>query len=110
MIPMIYLDFEMRRDYISRNLCENRNKPSLDCNGKCYLAKKIAAAQEQEERQAECDFMGKLVEVAASFPLFEIVNAPAASSGLISVLSTYAYKNAFLGSLQPKSIFRPPIV
>ncbi len=24
-------------DYIAKELCENRNKPVLDCNGVCYL-------------------------------------------------------------------------
>lgn len=109
MIPMIYLDFELRRDYISRNLCENRNKPLLNCNGKCYLSKKIAAAQEEEERQAECDFMGKLIEVAANLPLFEIIKAPVAPAGSIVLDSDFYYNNIFIGSLQPEGIFRPPI-
>jgi hypothetical protein len=59
-IPLLYLDFEIRRDYIVANLCENRNRPQLNCNGKCYLAKKIAEAKKQEERQAESDYLNKL--------------------------------------------------
>jgi CarboxypepD_reg-like domain len=38
---VVYLDFEMRKDYIIKNLCENRFKPQLNCNGQCYLAKKL---------------------------------------------------------------------
>lgn len=31
------------RAYIAATLCENRDKPQLHCDGKCYLAKKLAA-------------------------------------------------------------------
>lgn len=32
--------------------CENRNKPELHCNGKCYLEKKIAGAEDGEGKTA----------------------------------------------------------
>ena len=54
-IPVLCLDYEMRKEYIAKYHCVNKNKPQLHCNGKCYLAKRIAAAQEQEQRQAERD-------------------------------------------------------
>ena len=40
-------------EYISQELCENKDKPELDCNGKCYLIKQTRALQEeQEEKEA----------------------------------------------------------
>jgi hypothetical protein len=33
--------------YIAAVLCENRDKPALKCDGKCYLRKKMAAAQQE---------------------------------------------------------------
>jgi len=30
------------RTYIRLSLCENRNRPQLHCDGKCYLKKKLA--------------------------------------------------------------------
>lgn len=40
-------------DYISQELCENKDKPELECNGKCYLYKQTRAVQEeQEEKEA----------------------------------------------------------
>jgi hypothetical protein len=33
--------FELKRDYIAKNLCENRDKPQLNCCGKCYLRKQL---------------------------------------------------------------------
>ncbi len=36
-------------DYIVNNLCENKNKPALNCNGKCYLSKLLAQESKQNE-------------------------------------------------------------
>lgn len=37
----VLMDFQWRQDYIAVVLCENRDKPDLECNGKCYLAKQL---------------------------------------------------------------------
>ena len=37
--------YTINKDYIAKNLCENRDKPKLLCNGKCQLAKKMAAEE-----------------------------------------------------------------
>lgn len=49
--PLVYLDYNLRKDYIAKNLCQNRNRPSMHCNGKCYLSKQLAKAAEQKEAQ-----------------------------------------------------------
>lgn len=33
--------YQVNKDYIAKNLCENRNKPELNCCGKCYLRKQL---------------------------------------------------------------------
>jgi hypothetical protein len=38
----VILGYEINKDYISKNLCENRAKPSCCCHGSCYLKKKLA--------------------------------------------------------------------
>jgi len=35
------IEYFVNYDYIVEQLCENRSKPVLACNGKCYLAKEI---------------------------------------------------------------------
>ncbi|UJH68468.1 hypothetical protein [Allomuricauda sp. SCSIO 65647] len=37
-------------DYITNVLCENRDKPQLQCNGKCYLSKQLAKEAEQNDQ------------------------------------------------------------
>lgn len=36
-------------DYIVKELCENREKPQMQCNGKCHLMKELAKASEGEK-------------------------------------------------------------
>ncbi|MEQ3656569.1 MAG: hypothetical protein ABNH00_11950 [Dokdonia sp.] len=43
-------DYVANYDYIIKVLCENKDKPELKCNGKCYLSKQLAKeAQESDE-------------------------------------------------------------
>ena len=44
---LVVLDYSIIKEYISKNLCENRTKPKLHCNGKCQLMKKMAAEENQ---------------------------------------------------------------
>ena len=47
----VYLGFEANQNYIAKALCENRDKPQLHCEGKCYLMKKLKQAQDKEQKQ-----------------------------------------------------------
>lgn len=44
-------------DYVAKRLCENRSRPAMHCNGKCYLYKQLAKAegsgQNNKQRLAE---------------------------------------------------------
>lgn len=43
-----YLDYQVNFEYISAFLCENKDKPALECNGKCYLSKALKDTQDKE--------------------------------------------------------------
>src|SRR6201996_7324458 len=59
----IYAGFELNQKYIAENLCVNRNKPWLHCNGKCYFAKKLKQAQEKQNSE-ESQSQKNLFQVA----------------------------------------------
>lgn len=46
----IYADFYLNQEYIAAELCENKDKPILKCNGKCQLMKSL---EKDSERQQE---------------------------------------------------------
>jgi hypothetical protein len=62
-VPALFLNYELRKDYIIQNFCENKNRPELKCDGQCYLAKQIKAAQDEDERKATDSFLSKLYQV-----------------------------------------------
>jgi len=39
LVPII--EYHANYEYIATVLCENRDKPYLECNGKCYLEKQL---------------------------------------------------------------------
>lgn len=43
------LDYVLNYDYIAKELCENKTKPELKCNGKCHLVNELAKAAEDEK-------------------------------------------------------------
>jgi Na+/citrate or Na+/malate symporter len=47
----VFAGFELNQKYIAAELCENKNKPELHCNGKCFLMKKLKQAQDKEQKQ-----------------------------------------------------------
>jgi len=47
----VFAGFEMNESYIAKELCVNKNKPELHCNGRCYLMNKLKQAQDKEQKQ-----------------------------------------------------------
>ncbi len=43
--------FKANQTYISETMCINRDKPMLNCDGKCVLAQKIKQAENRRENQ-----------------------------------------------------------
>ncbi len=44
-----FVDYAINKDYIVKNLCENRKKPKLNCNGKCHLMKQLKKASAENQ-------------------------------------------------------------
>ncbi|HXA02497.1 MAG TPA: hypothetical protein VNW99_10950 [Cytophagaceae bacterium] len=47
---MPYLSYKVNFKYISTVLCENKNKPVLQCHGKCHLQKELRKTAEEESK------------------------------------------------------------
>jgi hypothetical protein len=44
-----FLEYIVNYDYIVKELCENKEKPALKCNGKCHLMKELAKTAEDDK-------------------------------------------------------------
>lgn len=60
---VIFLSFKYQQRYIIENLCENRERPELNCDGHCQLTKQLKEAEQQEKSQ-------QIAEDIAEYPLF----------------------------------------
>jgi hypothetical protein len=48
-----FLEYVVNYDYIVKELCENKEKPQLQCNGKCHLKKELAKSAADEQSPAD---------------------------------------------------------
>ena len=44
-----YAQFFINKDFISKNICINRDNPKMKCQGKCFLKKSIQKKQKREK-------------------------------------------------------------
>lgn len=99
------VDFAMNRDYISAYLCENQNRPELECQGKCFLMTKLKNQMNdsQEHKAKQLTQMSKIelmnVHEATTFGFFNTdfvkLKTPESSAVIAGYLA---------------SVFHPPIV
>ncbi|MDF2156512.1 hypothetical protein [Algoriphagus sp. CAU 1675] len=50
---LIQVHFYMDREQITALYCVNKDKPEMECNGKCELSKRLFEAKDQNESEAE---------------------------------------------------------
>jgi hypothetical protein len=74
----VYAEFKSNQAYIAATLCENRDRPELNCQGKCYLMKKLKEAEDKEKKQEN------QAQKKASVDLF-FVNEPVAPALVMTV-------------------------
>ncbi|MDP9081700.1 MAG: hypothetical protein M3O71_30170 [Bacteroidota bacterium] len=101
----VYAGFELNKKYIASALCENRDKPWMHCNGKCYFIKKIKQAQENERREAARDGLNRLEVSFFQEPFKLVFIEPVSLKKNKSDFPQYSYQysNHYIDA-----IFRPP--
>ena len=51
--------YQINKNYIAANFCENKSKPEMKCNGHCYLKKQLQA---NDENQSKLPFNLKAIQ------------------------------------------------
>jgi hypothetical protein len=102
---VLVLEYEWNKEYIVQTLCINKQKPQLHCNGKCQLAKKIAA-EEKDNASSQQNTKSKFVELPAVSTTIDIgvgvfINDFITSAGSRTIL---------FSKDMTTSLLRPPIV
>ncbi len=98
--------YEANIDYVATELCKNKDKPELQCNGKCYLKKQLNKVDDtqQDKQQPVKKVKSELPEYIASTTEISF------SSFYTDVTSQYAQYNDLYQHRVITSIFHPPSV
>lgn len=59
---LIYTYYVLNKDYIVAQLCENKAKPALECDGKCHLRKVLQVSKDRNTQESE-PFLPSLEEI-----------------------------------------------
>jgi hypothetical protein len=101
----VFAGFELNHKYIAENLCINKSKPWLHCNGKCYFMKKIHQAEENEKKQEAQNNLNRLELSFFQEPQKVVFIEPVILDRAISAFPPYAYQYS---SSYLAAIFKPP--
>ncbi|QHS60675.1 hypothetical protein [Chitinophaga agri] len=93
---IIMVKYKIDQAYIASVLCENRDKPDMHCNGKCYLRKQLKQDEQQQQNgttakeKYEVSYINVLQEfnfapIAPAVDLLVHYQDPALHTPLISI-------------------------
>ncbi len=104
MSAYMIIDYEINKDYISKYLCENKDRPELKCQGKCYLMQKLkkSAAEKEEQKTKHMSQISK-IEVMA---LNQLVKFGFSNHVLFKILTPVIIT---LHNGYELGVFKPPI-
>ena len=103
--------FQLNQREIIRLECENKNRPSLKCNGKCYLAKQLKKAEfeleHKKDQQQQSAHLMKSMEMDM-FYLPPINKLIAANPTLLLKIKVTSFYTKCLLEGSNLNIFHPP--
>jgi len=95
-------NYLINQDYIAEFLCINKDKPELECNGKCYLAKQLKEASAEKEKNLPAIAMEEYPIGIMSITTFEI-----SETTETTLQANFQYNNNYTFSYL-NSVFHPP--
>ena len=102
------VEYFVNYDYIVNELCENKAKPELHCNGKCHLASELAKASGNDEtKSSEKKVTAQQYELIYFQKIEELAFHPFTLKNTLKDLNFYT-NNYY--HLLVKSTFHPPTV
>lgn len=97
--------YHLNKKYITEKLCENKDKPELNCNGHCYLTKQLKKAEEAEKNAA-----GNFIKEKDELLSNQIEQLPATYIPFYTVIEFIPSQVSLYLLHQEHSLLKPPIV
>jgi hypothetical protein len=102
-MPIAWLSYTINKDYIAAQLCENKNRPALHCNGQCILMKKLAKANESNEsKQNKTEVKTLSIDFVEELKSYSIIKITATTP------VRNLFRNKMYASAIQTDIFHPP--
>ncbi len=98
---LILVDYEINKAAITQIFCVNKNKPKMNCNGKCHLKKQL---EKEDKKQESAPFSSKEKSEIQFFSAPAICELKANSEDIVPNF-TYIFPDFESPSA---SIFHPP--
>jgi len=99
----LVLNYQINKKSITATRCENRGKPEMRCDGKCYLSKQLKQAEEKENPVPNFNQLKELSPFIPSKVGFTVLN-----SELITLFDVPCYQVDAPVEACPGSVFQPP--
>lgn len=98
-----FMKYALNYDYIAEILCINKDKPELECNGKCYLIKEVEKQKEENKTPININ----LEEYPIGF--VEILSVATKNQPTDYTKTDFLYQKNY-SFLADYSVFHPPTV
>ncbi|MEZ4809574.1 MAG: hypothetical protein R2819_04375 [Allomuricauda sp.] len=99
----MYVYYSLDREGFIERLCENKDKPQLKCNGKCMLAKMLAAQTDDEKMPMPMIGWEQLLVFLVEPPTFTPLCANEKTQAYFHYTNHYSYSFIHISH-------KPPIV
>jgi len=103
-LPVV--EYVVLYDYIKNELCVNKDKPELECNGKCHLKKELARAADSEKEKGKTQFASAEIQLVFYQAISDIFSFDFFKSYRFNIkvgietIYTFSFSNF---------LFRPPV-
>ncbi len=98
---LIRLSFKLNQDYYA-SICENKDKPELECIGYCHLKKQLTKSEEEKASKE------KQVNKKEQQLYIQDIDINIRNAGLYTKNKSYSLLIVFFTSLYYYDIFHPP--
>lgn len=105
---MPIVNYMVNYDFIAQNLCENRDKPEMSCNGKCYLSKELAKTTDTFPKQDNSKINIQIL--ADSFVASDIFSFSELNIGFNEKPKQNSYLALCYHFSLNSNIFHPPLI
>ena len=103
-MPISLMNYSLNKDFIARNLCENRLRLAIHCSGMCFLNKQLTRANDGQNPQ---DQKGTVKILIIDF--FESLDQSEFSCTSLLTAHAFAVNTKHKTENYRDHFFRPPI-